>query len=342
MPSSTFSAGAQGTFVSQPSSSGEVLIVRSDNSGDTTQSVTFFGDVSSSPSSEAETLAGQIEQATTSAFQTLTRVNMSATATGTVSAWRPGTAAIGDIRLDSNPADDVTLTIGLGATTQVYRFKNTMTSANDVQIGGSASTTADNLKRAINDDGVAGTNYGSGTVANAHVTATVSGAVVTITDQIAVNRQLAWVLTQSSTEMTLRQPLGGVTGAKVFDIGSGDTEIFEPVLLSTADLATDTLPGSMAFTSDWVQIDGGKWTVHLESDQNSTQFSACSVELATENTASPTIRVSHSITLTGNPLDMSVNTDTESGSDERCTFIRLKITNDQTTDQALHAVVVWG
>lgn len=67
------------------------------------------------------------------------------------------------------PANNDTVTIG----GQVYTFKTTLTGAAfEVLIGASAAAALDNLKEAVNDVGTEGTNYGTGTTANAYVTAT--------------------------------------------------------------------------------------------------------------------------------------------------------------------------
>jgi hypothetical protein len=64
-----------------------------------------------------------------------------------------------------NATDGKLITIG----SQAYRFKDTMAQAYDVKIGKTIVETVQNLYLAINAAGVAGTNYYTGTVANANV-----------------------------------------------------------------------------------------------------------------------------------------------------------------------------
>ena|SRR5436190_10041821 len=66
-----------------------------------------------------------------------------------------------------NVTDGKITTVG----STVYRFKNTMAAAYDVQIGTSAANTLANLKMAINAAGVPGTNYYAGTLVHPTVTA---------------------------------------------------------------------------------------------------------------------------------------------------------------------------
>jgi len=56
--------------------------------------------------------------------------------------------------------------------------------ANNIDASGTTAQTHENLRRAINDDGIAGTNYGTGTVANADVTATDTATSTDITAKV--------------------------------------------------------------------------------------------------------------------------------------------------------------
>lgn len=73
--------------------------------------------------------------------------------------------AYGILTLDDNPANTETVTID----GQAYTFKTALASAYDVLIGATLSDTLDNLVAAINDAGVEGTNYGTGTDPHATV-----------------------------------------------------------------------------------------------------------------------------------------------------------------------------
>lgn len=95
-------------------------------------------------------------------------------------------AATGTYTLSSTnqPATNDTVTIG----THVYTFKTALTSpavANEVLIGANQTASLANLAAAINGTGTAGTQYGTGTVANTQVTAVVVGATVVVTAIVA-------------------------------------------------------------------------------------------------------------------------------------------------------------
>jgi hypothetical protein len=78
------------------------------------------------------------------------------------------TPATGVLTFTGNGVNDQTITIG----THVYTWKTTLTgAANEVHIKGTAALSIVALVAAINDTGVEGTDYGTGTVANAFVTA---------------------------------------------------------------------------------------------------------------------------------------------------------------------------
>jgi len=79
-------------------------------------------------------------------------------------------------------ADTQTVTIG----GQVYTFNTSLTNtANNVLIGVDATAMGANLAAAINAGAGAGTTYGTGTVANASVTASAALGVVTVTARTA-------------------------------------------------------------------------------------------------------------------------------------------------------------
>ena len=71
-----------------------------------------------------------------------------------------GNSSQGTLTLDTNPvgANNDTMTIG----TTVYRFKETMAQANDIQIGVDVAATQASLVATINGTGVAGTEYFAG------------------------------------------------------------------------------------------------------------------------------------------------------------------------------------
>lgn len=72
---------------------------------------------------------------------------------------------------DGDTVTIATNTFGAAAATVVYRFKDTMSQAYDVQRSAIALTCFENLKKAVNGTGVAGTHYFAGTVAHPSVVA---------------------------------------------------------------------------------------------------------------------------------------------------------------------------
>lgn len=76
-------------------------------------------------------------------------------------------AAAGVLTLTENAAEDNTVTIG----NRTYRFKATPAQIDDVDIGGTASDSIDNLIAAITNGAGEGTAYYTGTTAHTQVTA---------------------------------------------------------------------------------------------------------------------------------------------------------------------------
>jgi len=77
-------------------------------------------------------------------------------------------AATGTLTLSANAADGETVVIG----SQTYTFKSPFVdAANNVEVGGSASVSLDNLIAAINGAAGEGSTYGTGTATNTDVTA---------------------------------------------------------------------------------------------------------------------------------------------------------------------------
>ena len=70
--------------------------------------------------------------------------------------------ATGTITLTDVPTTADTFVVG----TQTYTLKDTLAAAFDIQIGATAAATAASIAKAINADGVAGTDYFAGTTAN--------------------------------------------------------------------------------------------------------------------------------------------------------------------------------
>lgn len=126
-----------------------------------------------------------------------------------VAASRTITIAVGQ------PSDGDTVVVN-GVT---YTFKTALTSpavANEVLIGAANTDTATNLKKAINDEGTAGTHYGTGTEAHSTVSATVNSNVVTATARTKGTLGNAYTLTKSGANISVGGATftGGVDGTE--------------------------------------------------------------------------------------------------------------------------------
>jgi hypothetical protein len=102
------------------------------------------------------------------AFLNAEQADLDGTGTGVTITLSGGVAATVTLTLAANPTDADTMTIG-GKT---YRFKNTTAQANDIKIGASAAATILNIVAAVAASGTGdGTDYHTGTTANANVSA---------------------------------------------------------------------------------------------------------------------------------------------------------------------------
>ena len=133
-----------------------------------------------------------------------------------------------------NVSDGDTVTIN----SRVYRFKNTMAQAYDVQIGGTADLSLQNLIYAINASGTAGTNYYAGTLANTDVSA---GTLASHAFKIrALYSGTAWnnvTLAKSAVTLTLSGLSAGSTGI-LAGTASGN-------IVSNAVAGTMTITGNL-------------------------------------------------------------------------------------------------
>lgn len=244
---------------------GNAVYLRSNAAADDGAAVVYGVETTSSDleavSLTTETSGGLIERATSSVdFDSITHVALPASHAGTFKIYSDdGTAATGDIRIDTNPSDGDTVTIGLTGFTQAYTFKNTPASAYDVDIGATAADTADNLAYAINDSGgVEGTDYGSGTDANPYVSASSATGTVTLTDRITCSRSLAWSITESSTNTTIRLPSGGADGTLLATVATGTDAVSNAsgLLFDDPAATTDTFPATLTGASSSIQVRG--------------------------------------------------------------------------------------
>lgn len=223
---------------------------RSSNAADTAN-LSVTGLVSAVSTTETNALTGKREVKTADVFTSISAAVLSTGEAGAVSVFNLGTAADGRIVVSTNPANNDTIQIGLVGFTQVYTFKTTLTgSANEVLIGATVADTAINLNAAILAGGGGGTLYGTGTVANAYVSSTFIGSVVTITDKIACRRLLGWTVSQTvGTTFSIAAPTGGVDGTLVATLAAGVTQVFRAISFDSEGLAVATLPGKTTPTT---------------------------------------------------------------------------------------------
>lgn len=254
-----FTVGSTNPILDQPTVDDNYLYARSDavESGSVNVAVTGLDDTSA-PYQETIVLpsgSGKIEVKSAGFISFVRSVNTSAE--GDISLYAFGTAGIGALRAETNPADGTTITFGLAGFTRAYRFKDTLALAYDVKREATATDTMLHFKKAINADGVSGTDYFAGTAANPYLSATVSGTIITLTDRIACRRQLGWSFAQSSTHFSLPATLScGVDGVLIATILSGGSGAFDGFSLGTEDLATPTLPALLTPTTDAIALNG--------------------------------------------------------------------------------------
>lgn len=312
MSQTAFSTVATNLLAAQPSTS--LIYVRS-SSGSDSGTLTVYGDVSATPDSNAIVLTGQVEKSSIEIFDNISQAILGGAQAGIVTAYGPGTAASGDIRMDVNPTDGDTLTIG-GKT---YRFKSTMAAINDVQIGADATATTLSLKKAINLDGIAGTDYYTSTVKNQIYSGTVSTTVITLTDRIPCLRQVAQTITESASNFSIRLPIGGVDGTLLFTLAVGIVSAANVLTFSTEDHLTVTLPALMLGTSNPINVQGNQAMLRLWAN-NAISYR---VESSTDQT--------NWVTTTEGPSALLASTLTNVVLSELHEFIRLVITANVNT-----------
>lgn len=319
-------------LTAQPST--EKLIIRSTSATDTSQTLTVSGTVSAAPDTEAFSLLGKREVEGAKTFTALVAALLSGTAAGTVTVRGQGTKGEGRIIFTENPVDGDTVSLGLAGFAQTYTFKDTLTgAANEVKIGAAASDTAANLDKAINDSGTEGTHYGTGTAANAFLSSTVSGTILTVTDRLACDRQLDWSFTQSGTALSLSTPIGGVDGALLVTVTAGDTARTGAISLDDEALVLGAVPPLTTFVSDWLRTGGKNCTLYLAAGSVASPLSV-SYEIATD-TGYP---VAGATSLTGLDNNRYAATPEEAGIE----YIRLSVTNPNAAPVSVNAKVVTG
>jgi len=335
----TFALAPTNPILATPATAGG-FYARSGNAADTGDLI-LTGPVSGTPTAETLALTGQRERLFAGIFSTLSFATLSAAQVGTVSIYGTGTAGNGRVLALTQPANDSTLTIGLTGFTQAYTFKTSLTgAAYEVLRGADATASMVNLRRAIRDgdavrgDGTGeGTLYGTGTAANPYQDITaISGTILTTTDLIAGARSLAWSYAQSAAAFSLQAPIGGTDGTLLASIQAGNTIAANAITLDDDALTAERLPALLAFTSDWIPLQGRGASLYLQSE-NVTTAMVTSYEIATA-TGYPIAGSEAIASMDNNEQVINIP--------ERANFLRVKINNTNTTPSSVNAKIVAG
>lgn len=130
--------------------------------------------------------------------------------------------------------DTETVTVG----SRTYTFRTPFVDAADnIDASGTVAQTHENLRRAINGDGVAGTNYGTGTAVNTEVSAADAATTNVITSLAGGTQGNALVSTETGTNLSF-------AGATFAGGSGGDVEV-----LLAAELPTQTTAAVGAVTT---------------------------------------------------------------------------------------------
>ena len=169
-----------------------------------------------------------------------------------------GVAATGTVTFaDTGDLNDTVTING-----QIYKLVTALAAPNDVLIGGSGAATASNLAAAINAGVGSGTVYGSATVANTAVNATLAGTVINLTAKASGTGGNAITLTKAGTDITVSGATlagGSGTGGATFtieddyliDFDTGRLEIVDGGAIEAGD-ALDITFGTLASTQEVV------------------------------------------------------------------------------------------
>jgi hypothetical protein len=329
------------------------MYIRSSSASDTTPTLTVYD----TTSNEQLQLNGRREAVTSATLTDLRWAVMDTSATGTVSVYSEdtGLAAVGDIRINSIPADGVTVTIGLTGISgfnTTYTWKTTPISNGQIKRGATVDECADNLASAINDASTGNSTPVDGTdwiltgtapaAANTWVSATVSNNVVECTDRILCLRSLAWAFSQSSTELSIRQPIGGRDGTLLVDFSPSETEAYNgSISLDSEDLATTTLPPAKTGATDAIAIGGKTCTIDISCGDMVTGPPAGSVIVLKLQTSNDLVNWFDSSTSISNIGDVTTTPDRYTPT-EHIAYMRLNITtNTNTVAAAVNAKVIY-
>jgi len=131
-------------------------------------------------------------------------------------------------------ADNETVTVG----SRTYTFRTPFADAADnIDASGTIAQTHENLRRAINGDGIAGTNYGTGTAANTEVSAADTATTNVITSLAGGTQGNVLVSTETGVNISF-------AGATFAGGAGGDVEV-----LLAAELPTQTIAAVGAVTT---------------------------------------------------------------------------------------------
>lgn len=155
-------------------------------------------------------------------------------------------AATGTVTFSGVGEANDTVTVG-GVT---YTLVAAVTQPNHVLIGGSATDTAANLVAAINAGAGSGTAYGTGTVANPHVTASNAAGVVTVTAITPGTVGNSIALAEDGTDIAVSgATLTGGTGTGLV-IGTTDVDGVDAVVNYDSGIITFREAGSVESGDD--------------------------------------------------------------------------------------------
>jgi len=260
---------------------GELLVVRSSNSGDT-MNITILGALNGVTVSQTVALQGQLEVQLTQLMDVFYGGYLASSPAGTVTVLRAGTAAVGAMRVTSSTTGvSGTLVLGLTGHTISYNLGANST-ANDIQqqgdntgtdIPGASATTAEYIRKGLRAGDTAEgdltgvySSFGPGTLPNPLLAVEdIQSNVLVLKDRVACSRTLSydWSFTAGAGvggTIDMSTPTGGVDGAQLESLTTagtvpgttGSTSI--STAFDTENLSTNTLPGSSTPTTDAIQI----------------------------------------------------------------------------------------
>lgn len=243
-----------------------------------TQNLSIVG-ATSTPTNVVETraLTGRLEKEwATNSLATLTGLQLASAAVGVIAVYGQGQKAVGYIRVDTLPANNKILRIGLIGHTRTYTFKTTLTgAANEIALGADKFVCARNIRRAVDAATGSGTSFGTGTTANEYAdgwadsgftTADLDGTTqnqLYLVDVLATNRLLPWDLFSDDGGLTLAAPTGGGLGQLIGRIEPTGTQNVVSMDFMCPGLVIGTLFAGTTPTTDKVRPGGRPCIVRI-------------------------------------------------------------------------------